>query len=342
MNYSDKDTGEEVKNYCAKIGADPLLVQGAGGNASWKEGDILWVKASGKWLANSLKEDIFVPVDLADLSHEIEKGNYSTTAKIANASNLRASIETTLHALMPHRIVLHLHSVEILAHLVRENLDSYIYDLLDDSISFEVLTYFKPGAELACEIHKALKRQPMIDVLFLKSHGVVIGGNSVQAIDETLEKLLKLFATVPLFKEQKNPAVANPPATVSRKYERIVDVGIQQLALNPHLFKRLKSEWVIYPDHVVFLGPRAHTYLSWSEFSQESEKSEFYPELVFIYGEGVYSTLSFTQAKLQQLRCYYDVIARQTAEIELAVLNQNQIAELLNWDAERYRMSLAK
>jgi rhamnose utilization protein RhaD (predicted bifunctional aldolase and dehydrogenase) len=38
----------EVKTYCSQIGADPLLVQGAGGNASWKEGDTLWIKASGK------------------------------------------------------------------------------------------------------------------------------------------------------------------------------------------------------------------------------------------------------------------------------------------------------
>ncbi|MDR6676680.1 class II aldolase/adducin family protein [Pseudomonas oryzihabitans] len=342
MSYLDKDTSKEVRCYCAKIGADPLLVQGAGGNASWKEGDVLWVKASGTWLANSEKEDIFVPVDLASLSYEIEKGNYSTTAKVIDTSNLRPSIETILHALMPHRIVMHLHAVEILAHLVRVNLDHYIDDLMKDSISFAVLTYSKPGAELACEIHEVLKKQPMVDVLFLKSHGVVIGGNSVQAIDRILNKLLKIFSTSPLFEALKNSAVYSIPDAVSQRYVRIADNGIQQLALNPNLFKRLSSEWVLYPDHVVFLGPQAYAYSSWSEFYKETDQSQFYPELFFIYGEGVYSALPFTKAKLVQLRCYYDVLVRQAAEIELAVLNQNHIAELLNWDAERYRMSLAK
>ena len=43
----------EVTDYCAHIGADPLLVQGAGGNVSWKEDGTLWIKASGKWLAGA-------------------------------------------------------------------------------------------------------------------------------------------------------------------------------------------------------------------------------------------------------------------------------------------------
>lgn len=342
MSYLDKDIGKEVISYCAKIGADPLLVQGAGGNASWKEGDVLWVKASGTWLANSEKEDIFVPVDLASLSCEIEKGNYSTAAKVIDASNLRPSIETILHALMPHRIVMHLHAVEILAHLVRVDLDHYIDDLMKDLVSFAVLTYSKPGAELACEIHEVLKKQPMIDVLFLKSHGVVIGGNNVQEIDRILNKLLKIFSTSPSSEVLKSSAVYSIPDEATQRYVRIADTGIQQLALNPNLFKRLSSDWVLYPDHVVFLGPQAYAYSSWPEFYNEIDQSQLYPELLFIYGEGVYSALSFTKAKLVQLRCYHDVLVRQAAEIELAVLNQNQIAELLNWDAERYRMSLAK
>ena len=35
------------------IGADPLLIQGPGGNTSFKSGDELWVKASGAWLAEA-------------------------------------------------------------------------------------------------------------------------------------------------------------------------------------------------------------------------------------------------------------------------------------------------
>ena len=46
---------------CTMFGANPLLVQGAGGNVSWKEEDTLWVKASGTWLSDASAEDIFLP-----------------------------------------------------------------------------------------------------------------------------------------------------------------------------------------------------------------------------------------------------------------------------------------
>ena len=50
---------EAMMNFCASIGSDPLLVQGPGGNVSWKENNCLWVKASGTWLA-SAKKKIFL------------------------------------------------------------------------------------------------------------------------------------------------------------------------------------------------------------------------------------------------------------------------------------------
>lgn len=42
---------EALLDLSARVGADPDLVQGAGGNTSIKEGGTLWIKASGLWLA---------------------------------------------------------------------------------------------------------------------------------------------------------------------------------------------------------------------------------------------------------------------------------------------------
>ena len=39
----------------ASVGADPLLVQGAGGNTSLKQAGLLWIKASGTWLMNAAR-----------------------------------------------------------------------------------------------------------------------------------------------------------------------------------------------------------------------------------------------------------------------------------------------
>jgi len=97
------------------------------------------------------------------------------------------------------------------------------------------------------------------------------------------------------------------------------------------------SGWARLPDHVVFLGPRAHAYGS----ADEMAARQAVPELVFIGGDGVYAKASFGVAKLAQLRCYYDVLARHDGDAALATLTEAQVADLLDWDAEQYRMALA-
>ena len=57
-----------IVDFCARIGRDRLLVQGAGGNVSYKSNGALWIKASGTWLADAASQEIFVPVDAAHLN----------------------------------------------------------------------------------------------------------------------------------------------------------------------------------------------------------------------------------------------------------------------------------
>ena len=40
----------ELRDFSARIGADPLLIQAAGGNTSVKADGVMWIKASGTWL----------------------------------------------------------------------------------------------------------------------------------------------------------------------------------------------------------------------------------------------------------------------------------------------------
>ena len=75
-NFSQDNKKLSIGEYCEWIGSNPLLVQGAGGNISWKEGDVLWVKASGMWLIDATKENIFVPVDLKYIKQEVAKKKY--------------------------------------------------------------------------------------------------------------------------------------------------------------------------------------------------------------------------------------------------------------------------
>ena len=336
---SIKDTLKaSLIEYCSIIGKDALLVQGAGGNVSWKDGNTLWVKASGTWLADAAKKDIFVPVDLLHLRAAIEREDFSVTPRVRGVSELRPSIETLLHALMPHRIVVHLHAIEILAHLVRNNCQTDFQSLIDESIQWTMVDYYKPGAALATAVSVALAQKPSVNLIFLKNHGVVIGGINMAEVSHILNMLTTSLSTIPVsICSQTQPTLP----TELDQYIPVQDADLHQLALNMDLYNRLETDWALYPDHVVFLGARAYSYKSWDALKKENKTKMELPELVFILGKGVFVKPTFSKAKYEQLRCYYNVMVRQNNLLSIKVITDEQIAELLNWDAEQYRQSIS-
>ena len=101
--------------------------------------------------------------------------------------------------------------------------------------------------------------------------------------------------------------------------------------------KRLSKEWVLYPDHAVFLGGQA-AILHQSINIKDLENNDFNkPDFIFVLGEGVFERHKVSKSKKAQLRCYYEVLIRQPIEERLSVLPHKAIIELLNWDAEKYR-----
>ena len=337
MKPLGQTTAAQVKAYCALIGEDPLLVQGAGGNVSWKDGEVLWVKASGTWLAQAKKNEIFISVDLAHLRVEIAKKNFASPSTLVGESSLRPSIETMLHALMPHKIVVHLHAVEVLAHLVRENPEKEIEKLIGDSLKWAFVDYFKPGAELAEAVAQTLFRHPDADILFLQNHGVVIGGESVADIDIILSELVLLFKNpiIPLLVDGGTTIVASQ--LQMKCYVLCNDSELNQLATNIYLSSRLGSEWVLYPDHAVFLGGQATILGDSIKLKDLDDMVDNKPAFIFDVGAGVYESKTATIAQKLQLRCYYDVVIRQHITEKLVALSPGSIAELMDWDAEWYR-----
>lgn len=328
---------DEISAYCAKIGAAPLLVQGAGGNVSWKDGNTLWVKASGTWLADAAEKNIFVPVNLDHMTSAVNQLNFDTAPQVLGDATLRPSIETMLHALMPHPIVVHLHPIEIIAWLVREDAPQQISARLANSTKWGLVEYAKPGEQLARAVHHALENRD-INILFLLNHGIVIGGDNVSQIHDQLTELVQLFKLEP------KPAIAQsilPSFTWGEDvYLPISDINIQQLVFDPDLYEGISNRWAICPDHVVFLGASPTLYSSRAELFNNAPPGD--AQIIFIKDEGVFSRGELNRAKQLQLRCYYDVMCRLSPTSKVSTLTNLQIAELLNWDAERYRMSIAK
>ena len=343
MHLSNSEVAKEVKLFCSKIGKDPLLVQGAGGNVSWKEDEILWVKASGTWLAEADTNEIFVPVDLAHLQVAIANQDFNVKPVVLGDSKLRPSIETLLHGLMPHKIVVHVHAVEALTLLVQANAKEKLESSLDHKISWIYVDYFKPGADLARAVFKQLSKTPDAAVVFLGNHGVVIGGEDIEEVTSTLNYLKLKLQTKSL--NQKNEVEVRPLKSKLRLqqggYITCDDNFVSELALNLEMIFLLRSGWALYPDHVVFLD--AKPVILEPDFSDtDLDKAIAYePAYIFVIGEGVYQSKSVTAAQKSQLRCYYDVVTRLDRSHIISSLNDKQIFELLDWDAEKFRQNLA-
>lgn len=121
----------------------------------------------------------------------------------------------------------------------------------------------------------------------------------------------------------------------------ISDLEIQQLAISKRLFGRLVDDWALYPDHVVFLGPKAFVFDHIESFVSFALCAESMPQLIFIRGVGVFGAKDFSEAHKIQLKCYYDVINRQGDNEKLNSLSETNINKLVNWDAEIYRISIS-
>src|SRR5271170_5985194 len=102
-----------------RVGRDPLMVQASNGNISVKMDGVLWIKASGRWLANADREEILVPISLSHIRKCLMKGE-----EIRGdwpTCRLRPSIETAMHSVIKQSVVLHVHSVNAIAWAIRQD-----------------------------------------------------------------------------------------------------------------------------------------------------------------------------------------------------------------------------
>jgi hypothetical protein len=159
-------------------------------------------------------------------------------------------------------------------------------------------------------------------------------------VKNNIKRLMALLSTPVMTLAYDSP---RPESIVigDQEYSPIDIPGIHGLALDPYLFDRIKTDWALYPDHLVFLG-HSPTCFDTVQSLKKYLSGNITPALIFLKGRGVFAKPGFSSAKLAQLKCYYDVIVRQPQHTRLKSLNEQQIAELLNWDAEHYRQQNAK
>src|ERR1700730_12064437 len=173
---------QDLLGLAARLGRDPLVVQGPGGNISLKRDGVMWVKASGTWMMEATSRPILIPVDFAAVLDGLAAGDPACEAcssfirhDLASAT-LRPSIETTLHAVMPQRVVVHVHCVETISVACLADAAERLAVLLA-GMNWTFVPYVRPGASLGRAVAERLRTDT--NIVVLGKHGLVVAADSV-------------------------------------------------------------------------------------------------------------------------------------------------------------------
>ncbi|MER8551484.1 class II aldolase/adducin family protein [Mesorhizobium sp. M0976] len=330
-----------LRSLSAVIGSDPHLTQAAGGNTSLKAGDTLWIKASGTWLKDALTADIMVPVSIPPLLEAIERRDPAAEQPQAfaigalNPRGLRPSIETTVHALMPQRIVLHVHCVETISLAVQADCEAEVARRLDGH-QWTYVPYRRPGLPLAQGIAERLR--PGVDILILGNHGLVVAAETVAAADMLLRRVTRLLARPP--RQVAEPDIVALTALAGGSGYRLpADVEAHAVAIDPECC-RMAAGGSLYPDHVIFLGEGSVVARPDEDVKRVIERCGAAPVAILFPGLGVLMRGDAGAGADAMQRCLADVTARVDVAAKLNYLTAAENDELINWDAEKYRQKL--
>jgi rhamnose utilization protein RhaD (predicted bifunctional aldolase and dehydrogenase) len=336
---------EALLDVSARVGADPSLVQAAGGNTSIKEGGTLWIKASGLWLAHARERDVMVPVALDALLDALERDDPSTekaqdfVIRDRNPSGLRPSIETTVHALMPQKVVIHVHCVETIATAVQVNGETIAASKLSD-IPHVFVPYARPGLPLAKAI--AARIRPDTSVLILGNHGLAVAAETVAQAERLLAEVSQRLALPRRTAPDADLAALSRLAVGSQfilPQESLIHDAATDLASC-----RIAAGGSLYPDHVIFLGRGSFVAAPGDTAASIEERhradGQAVPPALLFPGKGVLVAKDVTAGALAMARCLSDVLGRVSEGARLRYLTDAENGELLGWDAEKYRQEL--
>jgi len=339
---TEPDELAAVRAMSRRIGTDLSLVQGSGGNTSLKNGNVLWVKASGTWLSEAEEKNIIVPVDLNKVRSILNSGgcDFGDTTL---AGELRPSIETSLHCQLPHPFVLHVHSVSSIAWSVQKNSLNDLNKVLA-GINWRYVPYAKPGTSLTAEVFRVLAIETGTpDLLVLENHGLVVGGDSCESVEGLLsvveERLSLIARTTPLAKiASLQKAISNLVGWRLPEIKDIHDLALDDEALS------IAIGGALIPDHAVFLEKQVPFCNSPDEIlaTLTAYRTAYgdNPDWMIVRGAGVILSSRLGSAGEAQLHGLAAIALRIPSGSEVRYLDENAAADLKNWDAEIYRKKL--
>ncbi|MGZ8264163.1 MAG: SDR family NAD(P)-dependent oxidoreductase, partial [Burkholderiales bacterium] len=209
-------TDLELRVYTSRLlGRDHTLVLHGGGNTSVKirersitgeDEDILYVKGSG-WDLETIEDAGFAPVRLDHLRKLARLETLSDpqmmnelTTQVTRAGAPAPSVESILHAILPHKFVDHTHADAVLAITNTAEGEKHVREIYGDDVV--IIPYVMPGFDLAklCARKFAAAAHSGTIGMVLMNHGVFSFGASAR---ESYERMIALVTRAEAFLEKR-------------------------------------------------------------------------------------------------------------------------------------------
>jgi len=224
----DKELHNFVK-LCNFVGKRFDLVQGGGGNISFKIKNLLVIKSSGINMDTIKYNKGYSILNNKEILKDINNNNFKPVSNYNIFNNSRASIETYMHSILK-KYTLHIHPIGALNLLVRKNINHIAKEYFPEVL---LINYKTPGVELCKEIMQ--RNYERYKIFFLINHGLIITSDNLKEIYEILNKI-----TI------KTEKLSGLDLT---KYKE--DYVCEDMYINKYL--NLLNDKFYFPDSVVFL-----------------------------------------------------------------------------------------
>jgi rhamnose utilization protein RhaD (predicted bifunctional aldolase and dehydrogenase)/NAD(P)-dependent dehydrogenase (short-subunit alcohol dehydrogenase family) len=271
-DYAAKGVGRDLalRVYTTRLlGGEPRLVLHGGGNTSVKAQatdlvgdtyDVLHVKGSG-WDMAVIEPAGLPAVKMAPLLKARAKDALSDEdmvalqrANLIDPSSPNPSVETLLHAFLPHKFVDHTHSTAVLA-IVDQGEDAKALCEKVFGPKMGYVPYIKPGFDLAKAAAEVFETDTTVEGLILDKHGIfTFAETAKEAYDRMIHWVT--VAEDHVAKNGKAPAkTAALPATLAAPADIAASLrGAVAVDLGEGRFDRMVSDFRTSPAILDFLA----------------------------------------------------------------------------------------
>lgn len=251
------------------VGEEESLVLWGGGNNSVKQPavdllgqpiEVMYIKGSGSDMKSiipaqypAVRLDYVLPLFEREEMSDEDMVAYLARCLI-DPTSPRPSIETLLHAFLPHRAILHTHTDAILSLTNTVGREETVRECFGDRVV--LVPYYLPGFKLSKQVGLLAAQHPEAEALILMNHGLITWGNDSQ---EAYDNHIRLVTEAEDFVKSKRQAQAQAQAAPSTP-------AIEPEAVAPILRGLLSTEkpWILgfdnSPEVMQFLSrPDLHT-----------------------------------------------------------------------------------